>query len=83
MSKIKEEELKQIQEQEQKKNALQLEIGGLFLKAIGYSNLFAGVQKEQDDLKVELEKEYGKINIDIKDGSYTEIKEDEEKGESK
>lgn len=83
MSKIKEEELKQIQEQEQKKNALQLEIGGLFLKAIGYSNLFAGVQKEQEDLKVEMEKEYGKINIDIKDGSYTEIKEDEEKGESK
>jgi len=83
MSKIKEEELKQIQEQEQKKNAILIELGDLVVKAFSFSNLFAGVQKEQEDLKVEMEKEYGKINIDIKDGSYTEIKEDEEKGESK
>lgn len=83
MSKIKEEELKQIQEQEQKKNAILIELGGLVVKAFSFSNLFAGVQKEQEDLKVEMEKEYGKINVDIKDGSYTEIKEDEEKGESK
>ena len=83
MSKIKEEELKQIQEQEQKKNAILIELGSLVVKAFSFSNLFAGVQKEQEDLKVEMEKEYGKINIDIKDGSYTEIKEDEEKGESK
>jgi|TARA_R100000988_G_C3950112_1_gene140641 hypothetical protein len=83
MSKIKEEELKQIQEQEQKKNAVLIELGKLVVSAFSYSNLFAGVQKEQEDLKVEMEKEYGKINIDIKDGSYTEIKEDEEKGESK
>ena len=39
--------------------------------------------QEQEDLKVEMEKSYGKINIDLKDGSYTEIKEDEEKGENK
>ena len=75
MSKIKEEELKQIQEQEQKKNAVLIELGKLVVSAFSYSNLFAGVQKEQEDLKAEMEKEYGKIN--------TEIKEDEEKGESK
>jgi len=83
MSKISKDELKAIQEQEQKKNAVLIELGKLFVSAFSYSNLFAGVQKEQEDLKVEMEKEYGKINIDIKDGSYTEIKEDEEKGESK
>ena len=83
MSKITEKELKAVQEQEQKKNAVLIELGKLFVSAFSYSNLFAGVQKEQEDLKVEMEKEYGKINIDIKDGSYTEIKEDEEKGESK
>lgn len=83
MSKIKKEELKQIQEQEQKKNAVLIELGKLVVSAFSYSNLFAGVQKEQEDLKVEMEKEYGKINIDIKDGSYTEIKEDEKKGENK
>ena len=83
MSKITKEELKELQEQEQKKNAVLIELGKLVVSAFSYSNLFAGVQKEQEDLKVEMEKEYGKINIDIKDGSYTEIKEDEEKGESK
>jgi|8_EtaG_2_1085327.scaffolds.fasta_scaffold02203_13 hypothetical protein len=83
MSKITEKELKAVQEQEQKKNAVLIELGKLFVSAFSYSNLFAGVQKEQEDLKVEMEKSYGKINIDLKDGSYTEIKEDEEKGENK
>ena len=83
MSKISKDELKAIQEQEQKKNAVLIELGKLFVSAFSYSNLFAGVQKEQEDLKVEMEKSYGKINIDLKDGSYTEIKEDEEKGENK
>jgi len=83
MSKISKDELKAVQEQEQKKNAVLIELGKLFVSAFSYSNLFAGVQKEQEDLKVEMEKSYGKINIDLKDGSYTEIKEDEEKGENK
>jgi len=76
MSKIKEEELKQIQEQEQKKNAVLIELGKLVVSAFSYSNLFAGVQKEQEETKKKLEESYGNINIDLKDGSYEEIKEE-------
>ena len=41
----------------------------------------AGVNKDLEEFKLELEKEYGGINIDIATGKYTEI-EKEDKGES-
>ena len=45
-------------------------------KELKYSTLFIN-----DELKKELEEKYGKVNIDLKDGSYEEIK--EEAGEDK
>ena len=43
--------------------------------------MYSQVVKEQEDTKKELEEKYGKVNIDLKDGSYEEIK--EEAGEDK
>tara|TARA_R110000824_G_scaffold131625_1_gene293813 strand:- start:298 stop:540 length:243 start_codon:yes stop_codon:yes gene_type:complete len=77
MSKISKEELKKLQEQEQKKNALLHDIGLLHSQAHSLSHAFTDVVSEQEKDKKTLEKEYGKINIDLKDGSYTEIKEEE------
>jgi len=37
---------------------------------------------EVEDFKKELEKEYGKININLEDGSYTEIEAEELKVEN-
>ena len=71
MSKIKKEELEQLHEQEKKKNAVYHDLGLL--------HLFANIAEEQENFKKELEKSYGKININLEDGSYTEIKEDESK----
>jgi hypothetical protein len=39
--------------------------------------LWAGIQEEDNKFKQELEEEYGKININLEDGSYEEIKEEE------
>jgi len=36
------------------------------------------VQEESNKVKEELENKYGKINIDLKDGSYKEIVEEAE-----
>ena len=36
------------------------------------------LSEEIEKTKSELEEEYGSINIDLKDGSYTEIKKDAE-----
>jgi hypothetical protein len=38
----------------------------------------ADVNKDLEEHKQELEKEYGKISIDLKTGEYTEIQKEEE-----
>jgi hypothetical protein len=76
--KIKEEELLLIQEQQKKLNELVSNIGLLETQKHGLLHEIAGVNKEVEDYKEVLEAEYGAINIDLEDGTYTEIKEDVE-----
>jgi len=76
--KIKEEELKLIQEQQKKLNELVNNIGLLESQKHGLLHEIAGVNKEVEDYKEILEAEYGAINIDLEDGTYTEIKENVE-----
>lgn len=77
MSKISKEELKELQEQEQKKNAIKHDIGVLETQKHSLLHIWADIVSKQEGAKKELEEKYGKVNIDLKDGSYTEIKEDE------
>ena len=79
MSKIKKEELEQLQEQEKKKNAVYHDLGVLDTQRHSLLHLFANIAEEQENFKKELEESYGKVNINLEDGSYTEIKEDESK----
>jgi hypothetical protein len=78
MSQIKEEQLKQLQEQEGKKNAIKHDIGLLETQKHALLHAFAQIQEEQDKLKVQLEDEYGKINVNLQDGSYEVIAEEAE-----
>ena len=79
MSKIKESELKVLQEQEQKKGAILHDLGLLQTQVHSLNHMYAELMVEQDKSKKELEEEYGKINIDLKDGSYEIIKDEENK----
>ena len=79
MSKITKEELKELQEQEQKKGAILHDLGLLETQKHALNHMYSNVISEQEGAKKELEEKYGKVNIDLKDGSYTEIKEDESK----
>ena len=78
MSKIKEAELKTLHEQEQKKGAILHDLGLLETQKHSLNHMYAELMVEQAKSKKELEESYGKINIDLKDGSYELIKEDEE-----
>lgn len=78
MSKITEEQLKQLQEQEGKKNAIKHDLGLLETQKHALLHAFAQIQEQQDKLKVELEDEYGKINVNLEDGSYEIIAEEAE-----
>ena len=81
MSKITEEQLKQLQEQEGKKNAIKHDIGLLETQKHALLHAFANIQEEQDKLKVQLEDEYGKINVNLQDGTYEVIPEEVEEEE--
>jgi len=71
--KIKEEELKLIQEQQKQLNELVHNIGLLESQKHGLLHDIVGVNKEIEDYKEVLETEYGPIEINLEDGSYTKI----------
>jgi len=75
--KIKEEQLKKIQEQQGKISKILNEVGYLEANKHGLLHELAEINKEVEEFKGELEKEYGQVNINLEDGSYTEIKEEE------
>ena len=75
--KIKEEQLKKIQEQQAAVNKILNEVGYLEANKHGLLHELAGVNEGIEDFKKELEKEYGAVNINLEDGTYTDIKEEE------
>ena len=79
MSKITEAELKGLQEQEQKKGAILHDLGLLQTQIHSLNHMYVQLMVEQDGTKKELEEAYGKVNIDLKDGSFEIIKDEENK----
>jgi vacuolar-type H+-ATPase subunit D/Vma8 len=78
MSKITKEELKELQEQQGKLNAIKHDLGTLDEQKHNLLHALGQVREESNKVKKELEDKYGKININLQDGSYEEIKEDKE-----
>lgn len=76
--KIKKEQLTKIKDQQEKLNELIHNIGLLESQKHGLLHEIAKVNVDIEEYKQELEKEYGAININLEDGTYTEIKEEEE-----
>ena len=75
--KIKEKQLKKIQEQQAAVNKILNEVGYLEANKHGLLHELAGVNEGIENFKKELEEEYGAVNINLEDGTYTEIKEEE------
>ena len=73
MSKITDKELEVLIDQESKKAELYAEIGRIESVKHQYLKALDQVLEEQQKTKVGLEDKYGKINVDLKDGSYTQI----------
>jgi len=77
-NKITDEQLKTIQEQQQQLNNIIHEIGLLESSKHGLLHEIAEVNKDVEKVKSELEKEYGAVNINLEDGTYTPIEVPEE-----
>ena len=76
--KIKEEQLTTIREQQSRLNDLLTQIGYLESQKHGLLHEIASVNKDIEDFKQVLEEEYGSININVEDCTYTEIEQEEE-----
>jgi len=74
--KIKEEQLKKIQDQQGKVSKILNEVGYLEAQKHALAHEFGDMNTKVEDFKKELEEEYGKVNINLTDGSYTEIEEE-------
>ena len=74
--KIKEEQLNKIKDQQEKLNELIHNIGLLESQKHGLLHEIAKVNVDIEEYKQELEEEYGAININLEDGTYTKIEED-------
>lgn len=77
-NKIKEEQLKSLQEKVGAIQNLQAQIGGIEMQKHMALHQVAAAQEDLQKLQAELEKEYGKVSINIQDGTYEEIVEEAE-----
>ena len=77
--KIKDEQLKQIVDSQNELQKMLSQAGVLEVQKKQIVDLALNKSDEIEKFKGELEKEYGKISINLKDGSYETVKEDEAK----
>ena len=76
--KIKEEQLEQINKHQEQVNGILHQLGYLESQKHGLLHELAGVNQDIEKFKNFLEEEYGPININVEDGTYTKIEEKEE-----
>lgn len=82
MSKIKEEQLKSLQESQSEINKIVNQMGVLSIQKVNIDKQESSLleqlseaEKSQIELRKTLEEQYGKISVNLEDGSYEEIKE--------
>jgi predicted nucleic acid-binding Zn-ribbon protein len=75
--KITEEQLKTVVSQQKELNALLTNIGILETQKHGLLHKIAEVNKVVEDFKSELQSQYGNVNINMLDGTYTDIEEEQ------
>ena len=77
--KVTDQELEELQKQEKQKNAIAHDIGALELRKHKLLNLLDEIIEHQETTFESIEENYGKININLETGEYTEITEEETK----
>jgi small-conductance mechanosensitive channel len=77
MEKITEEQLKNLQDVIAKINQATATVGQLETQKHGILHQLGEMQKDLTKMQEELEKEYGQVSINIEDGTYKEIENDQ------
>ena len=77
VKKITDHQLKKVTEQQQRLNSVLSNIGVLEVQKQNLAQQVKDISEEIEKTKSELEEEYGKVNINLSDGTYEEIEEKE------
>jgi hypothetical protein len=72
---ITDEELKLIREQQTKIAQIKQDIGTLEFRKNEVIEVMLEVNQSIEETKTELEEKYGRVNINLDDGSYTDVEE--------
>jgi len=78
VKKITDHQLKKVTDQQKKLNDILTNIGVLEVQKHNLTQQVKNISEEIEKTKSELEEEYGRVNINLADGTYEEIKEEEE-----
>ena len=78
MAKITKEQLEKIQDQQKKLQGILTDVGVIEVRKHEALHAQAVVSQEMNQTKKELEEQYGSININMEDGTYTKIEEDDD-----
>jgi len=72
---ITEKELEEVREQQTKIAEIKQDLGTLEMQKHEILHVLVDINKEVNDTKKSLEEKYGRVNINLNDGSYTDIEE--------
>ena len=78
VEKITDEQLTELQGHVNRINSAQLQLGQLQSQKHGVVNAIPQLQKQLKDFQDKLEEEYGKVSINIQDGTIQELPQDEQ-----
>jgi len=76
-NKIKKEQLEKINNHQEAVNSILHQLGYLESQKHALLHELGGVNQEIEEFKNTLEEEYGSININVEDGTYTKIEKEE------
>ena len=77
VKKITDEELKSVQEKVNNMNQAQMQVGGLEVQKSVALETLKGLQMDLQVIQKDLEEKYGKVSVNLTDGTISEIPEDE------
>ena len=83
VKKIKDEQLEELQGKLKMIDGIRMQVGTLENQKFAYLNQMAVVQQELQKMQNDLQVEYGKVSINVTDGTITEIPEEEDEADKK
>ena len=83
VKKIKDEQLEELQGKLKMIDGIRMQVGTLENQKFVYLNQMAVVQQELQKMQNDLQEEYGKVSINVTDGTITEIPEEEDEADKK